>query len=171
MIPGKNRRLNLYLAIGLAWAMALLVTGCSLRANQDALGHPLTDEVSNWRQYLGVALAVQYLLLTWALWKTHKRGQLSRTFLGFMFIPLVWTILGEWAYRLGTWVIGWGWPGRLLAIVISFLSGITGGGGNIYPYLLGAVVFNDTRYLLYWSVPGIVAAYVAIFLRFAGKED
>ena len=148
----------------------LLISGCSFLANRQALGHPATPEIDHWRQYLGFALALQYLLLTWALWKTVRRKHLSRVFLGFLLVPLAWTILGEWTYRLQIWVLGLGCQGKVLAGGASFVLGLTGGNLNIYPYALGALVFNDSNYLLYWALPGFVSAYAAIAVFLSGRE-
>jgi hypothetical protein len=154
----------------LAAGSALLISGCSFYANRVTYAGQVTTELEQWRQYLGVAIAVQYLLLTWGLWKAHKRSRMSRVFLGLFFIPLLWTFLGEWVYRIGMWIVGWGWPGKLLAVLLSFLGGVSGGGGNVYPYLIGAAVFNDVEYLLFWSLPGVISAYVTALLLIAGKK-
>lgn len=145
---------------GLALAAALFISGCSLRPDEQYIKTE-TTEVSNWRQYLGVAVAVQFLLLAWVFWTTHRRARMSRLFLALLFLPLVWTKIGEWVYRLGVWVLDMGFYGRLVAIFLSFLGGITGT-SNVYSYALGAV-FNDIDFLLYWVVPGVAASYLAAF--------
>ena len=148
----------------------LLLSGCALLANKEDYGHPYTDEIANWRQFLGVALAVQYLLLTWGLWRARKRRSLSRLFLALLFLPLAWTIVGEWFYRLGIWVLAWGWPGQILAIVISLANGVFVG-ANIYPYVVGGLIFNDTRFLLLWGVPGVVGSYLTAFYYLRHKSN
>lgn len=149
--------------------LALLVSGCALLANKQDYAQPYTKEVANWRQYLGVAIAIQYLLLTWGLWRTKRRTKLSRLFLALLFLPLAWTILGEWFYRLGLWMLDWGWPGQILSILISFVNG-AGVGGSIYPYVVGGLIFNDTRFLLFWAVPGVVASYVTAIFYLIGRK-
>lgn len=166
----RTRLLKILLAVTLLGGLPLLLSGCALLADENTYAQPLTHEVDLWRQYVGVAIAIQYLLLTWALWKAHKRAKLSRLFLGLLFLPLVWTIIGEWVYRLGMWIVDWGWPGKIIAIVISFLGGAAAG-GNIYPYVIGGVIFNDTSFLLYWTVPGVVASYAAAILYLVGKKE
>jgi hypothetical protein len=143
----------------IALAAGFLLSGCSLRPD-DQYVQPYTTEVSNWRQYLGVAVAVQFLLLAWVFWTTHRRARMSRLFFALIFLPLMWTKIGEWLYRLGEWVLEWETYGRLLAIFLSFVGGITGT-SNVYSYTLGAAVFNDVEFLLYWVVPGVVASYAA----------
>lgn len=145
----------------LAWiaGMALLFCGCGLRADERYV-QPFTQEVSNWRQYLGVAVAIQVLVLAWVFWTTNRKAKMSRLFLSLLLIPLTWTVLGEWVYRMGNWVLGLGLPGRIIAIILSFAGGIHGT-ASVYSFLLGAVVFNDTKFLLYWAVPGVVASFLA----------
>ena len=163
----KNRSAEIISALAVAGILPLFLSGCSLLANKADYGRPLTHELDLWRQYLGVTIAVQYLLLTLALWKAHKRGKLSRLFLSLLLLPLVWTILGEWTYRLGMWIIGWGQAGEALAAGLSFISGLAGG-GSIYPYLIGAFVFNDSTFLLYWAVPSVAASYAAAIYYLSG---
>jgi hypothetical protein len=145
----------------------LLTAGCSFRANQEIYGGPYTEDVSRWRQYLGVAVAIQFFLMALALWNTHHRVKMSRMFLALVFIPLLWTYPAELVYRLEIWILDWGWAGQLLAIMVSFLSGASVA-VNVFSYLLGGVVFNDTRYLLYWSVPGVAAGYAAALFYITG---
>ncbi|MHB8921967.1 MAG: hypothetical protein ACYC51_00970 [Thermoleophilia bacterium] len=136
--------------------MALLFSGCGLRVDEKYV-QPFTLEVSNWRQYLGVAVAIQLLVLAWVFWTTDRKAKMSRLFLSLLLLPLVWTVLGEWAYRMGNWVLSLGLFGRAIAIILSFAGGIHGT-ASVYSFLLGAVVFNDTRFLLYWVVPGVAAS-------------
>lgn len=146
------------MSAGIIVALSLLAAGCSLRPDEQYVKVE-TSEVSNWRQYVGVAVAVQFLLLAWVFWTTHRRARMSRLFLALLFLPLVWTKIGEWVYRLGLWVLDLGFVGRLAAIFLSFLGGITGT-SNVYSYALGAT-FNDIDFLLYWVVPGVAASYLA----------
>lgn len=147
------------LAAPVTGAVILLLSGCSLREDQQYV-QPYTEEVADWRQYLGVAVAVQFLLLAWVFWHTGRKGRMSRLLLGLVLVPLVWTKLGEWVYRLGKLVLDWGVFGKLIAIFLSFIGGIHGT-SNVYSYLLGGVVFNDPDFLLYWAVPGVVASFAA----------
>lgn len=137
----------------------LLLSGCSLRGD-DSYVQPFTSEVSYWRQYLGVAVAIQVLTLAYVYWITGRRAKMSRLFLGLLLVPLVWTKLGEWLYRLGSLVLELGLPGKAIAIFLSFLGGINGT-SNVYSFLLGGVVFNDVGFLLYWVIPGVAASFLA----------
>ncbi|MHB1390921.1 MAG: hypothetical protein ACYCXF_06770 [Thermoleophilia bacterium] len=127
--------------------MAIMSCGCDLRADERYV-QPFTQEVSYWRQYLGVAVAIQVLVLAWVFWTTDRKAKMSRLFLSLFLLPLVWTVLGEWVYRVGHWVLGLGLPGRIAAIVLSFAGGIHGT-TSVYSFMLGAMVFNDTDFLLY----------------------
>ncbi len=145
------------------------ISGCSFRADQESYGHPFDDSVSNWRQYLGVAVAIQFLLMALALWHTRHRVKMSRMILALVLVPLLWTWPGELLYRLESLLLDWGWPGKMLAVILSFISG-TLGTTNIFNYVLGGIVFNDTGFLLYWSVPGVIAGYAAAVLYISGKR-
>lgn len=143
---------------GLFLVLTIFATGCSLRPDHEYI-KPETTDVSNWRQYVGVAVAIQFLLLAWVFWTTHRRARMSRLFLALLLLPLIWTKVGEWIYRLGLMVLDMGFTGKLLAIFLSFVGGITGT-SNVYSYAVGSV-FNDIDFLLYWVVPGVASSYLA----------
>ncbi|MHB8859939.1 MAG: hypothetical protein ACYC6Z_10735 [Thermoleophilia bacterium] len=145
-------------------AASALISGCAVRAREDVYGQPYTPDVSRWRQYLGAAIAIQFFLLALALWNSGHRQKISRMLLSLVLVPLLWTFPAELIYRLQVWILDWGWPGRLLAIILSFAGGLYGT-SSIFTYLLGGFVFSDTRYLLYWSVPGVIAGYI-VAVRF-----
>ena len=149
-------------------AAALLDSGCSIRANEELYGQPYTPDVSRWRQYLGVAIAIQLFFLALALWNSNRHEKMSRMFLSLVLVPLLWTYPAELLYRLQVWVLDWGWPGHLLAIILSFAGGLYGT-LSVFSYILGGFIFNDTHYLLYWSVPGVVAGFLLAAWYISGK--
>lgn len=149
--------------------LAIFLSGCSLRPD-DKYVQPYTDEVSNWRQYLGVAVAIQILLMAWVFWNTGRKKKMSRFLLAMLLIPLIWTMVGEWIYRLGGRLLEMGTTGEVLAAVISAAGGMQGS-LNVYSYLMGGVVFNDPHFLLFWAVPGVAASYlVAAAFMIKGKK-
>ncbi len=165
-----NRLLKLLPALLPAGGAILTLSGCAILANRGGSAAYRTDQMNLWRQYLGVAVAIQYMVLALALWKAHKRTRLSRLFLSLLFLPIVWTVFGEWGFNLGIWIIGWGWPGKIVAILLSIGGGAVTS-SSIYPYLLGAIVFQNVDFLTYWALPSVAASFTVAMLYFSGRMN
>ena len=151
-------RKSLTIIFGLLMAPVLATAGCAVRADKTTYGQPYTHDVSLWRQYLGAAIALQFFLLALALWNSDNHPKLSRMFLSLLLVPLLWTYPAELVYRLQVWILDWGLAGHLLAMILGFAGGMLGT-LSVFSYLLGGFVFSDTRYLLYWTMPGVIAGY------------
>ena len=143
---------------GILAILPLAAAGCAVRADEATYGQPYTQDVSLWRQYLGAAIAIQFFLLTLALWNSGHHQKMSRMFLSLVLVPLLWTYPAELIYRLQVWILDCGLAGHLLAMILGFAGGMLGT-LSVFSYLLGGFVFSDTRYLLYWTVPGVIAGY------------
>lgn len=141
-------------------AASALISGCAVRAREDVYGQPFLRPMSSagastwgrlspsssscWRRRYGTPASIRRFRACCCRWFWCR---CSRTY------P------AELIYRLQVWIFDWGWPGRLLAIILSFTGGLYGT-SSIFTYLLGGFVFSDTCYLLYWSVPGVIAGYI-----------
>ena len=104
------------------------------------------EQLRTWRIWMGLILGVQYILMIYATRKLQDEARFGWLILNIIGVPFLWTKLGEWFYRLATWIIGWGLGGKILTVIGGLLTG-SYGVGNIGMFVIGGVMFKDMQIL------------------------
>ena len=115
-----------------------------------------------WRNTMWVIIVLQVVIMLPVRIKqganSGEWGAVANLIFMLLSIPLCWTKLGEWGYRLTAWVLGWGFVGQFLTVLFALLSGLGLGVGSLIGLILGGHLFHDIRILQYLVLPTLIGS-------------
>ena len=122
-----------------------------------------TPQLEQWRLYLGVVLGIQLLLSFYVAVRT-KRKNVGRNLAGSAIgILLTFTKVGEWMYNAILLILGWGLIGKIVLVILTLFTGLSGI-GNLTAFVIGGYVYPDMQVLIYCVAPSIIIAIPMIFV-------
>lgn len=170
--PGASRAWRLF-----AITCVVSLSGCADRSVASAP----SPSLPTWRLWLGIAVAVQLMLYFRKIVADASREQVpvGATLFGAalgavialaLSAALAYTKLGEWGYRLTSWILDWGAIGIVVTIVAMALSSVAGNYSWMTVYVSFAWIYHDERLCKFVVLPGAIAGIVTGILPLVRVE-
>lgn len=153
-------RLRSLAGLSLVAAVCVLAVACADRTPGKYVRVLSSDDQSmlrSWRTAIAIYIAVQYVTMLWASQALKASQRVAYLVRSLILLPLAWTKIGEWWYRLCHLVIQQGEWGILAAAIVFMLAGISGV-GNLMMLVLTSFIFLDIDMLRYLVVPSLISA-------------